>query len=105
MKKMNNSVRGSTSGRPIMRLLDVLGKRWTLRILWELRDESLTFRDLQKRCDDLSPTSLNRRLKELRDLRLVVHGESGYEYSEKGKELGKQLLTLNRWAEQWGKEI
>ncbi len=105
MKKTNSSVRGSTSGRPIMRLLDVLGKRWTLRILWELRDESLTFRDLQKRCDDLSPTSLNRRLKELRDLMLVVHGESGYEYSEKGKELGEQLLTLNRWAEQWAKEI
>jgi len=88
-----------------MRLLDVLGKRWTLRILWELRDESLTFRDLQERCDNLSPTSLNSRLKELRDLKLVVRGQSGYEYSEKGKELGEQLLTLSRWADQWGKEL
>jgi len=88
-----------------MRLLDVLGKRWTLRILWELRDESLTFRDLQERCDNLSPTSLNSRLKELRDLKLVVRGQSGYEDSEKGKELGEQLLTLSRWADQWGKEL
>jgi DNA-binding HxlR family transcriptional regulator len=36
MKK--RSVRGSKSGRPIMALLDLLGRRWTLRILWELRE-------------------------------------------------------------------
>ena len=35
MKK--HSVRGSRTGRPIMALLDLLGRRWTLRILWELR--------------------------------------------------------------------
>ena len=31
-------VRGSQSGRPIMALLDLLGRRWSLRIIWELRD-------------------------------------------------------------------
>jgi DNA-binding HxlR family transcriptional regulator len=30
-------VRGSSGGRPIMALLDLLGRRWALRILWELR--------------------------------------------------------------------
>ena len=35
-------VRGSTTGRPIMVLLDLLGRRWTLRILWELREQTLT---------------------------------------------------------------
>lgn len=30
-------VRGSTSGRQIMALLDILGRRWVLRIFWELR--------------------------------------------------------------------
>jgi len=39
--------RGSKSGRPIMVLLDLLGRRWTLRIVWELRDQPRRFRDLQ----------------------------------------------------------
>ena len=37
MKK--RTVRGSASGRPIMVLLDLLGRRWSLRIVWELRDD------------------------------------------------------------------
>ena len=40
MKK--RSVRGSRTGRPIMALLDLLGRRWSLRIIWELREASLT---------------------------------------------------------------
>ncbi|MCP5167607.1 MAG: helix-turn-helix transcriptional regulator [Pseudomonadales bacterium] len=101
MKKKSKSVRGSATGRPIMRLMDVLGKRWTLRILWELRNQSVTFRELRERCDDVSPTSLNSRLKELRELNLVVHSESGYEYTESGRELGEHLLNLSQWAAKW----
>jgi DNA-binding HxlR family transcriptional regulator len=43
-------VRGSTSGEPIMALLDLLGRRWALRVIWELRSEPLSFRELQERC-------------------------------------------------------
>jgi DNA-binding HxlR family transcriptional regulator len=60
-------VRGSRSGRPIMALLDLLGRRWALRILWELRDGPRTFRALRLACDDASPSVLNARLRELRD--------------------------------------
>ena len=35
-------VRGSRTGRPIMALLDLFGRRWSLRILWELRERSMT---------------------------------------------------------------
>ena len=50
-------VRGSSSGRPIMALLDLLGRRWTLRIVWELReDRALTSRALRSACDEASPT-------------------------------------------------
>ena len=31
-------VRGSATGRPLMAAMDLLGRRWALRILWELRD-------------------------------------------------------------------
>jgi len=29
------------------------GRRWALRVIWELRGDALTFRELQERCDGL----------------------------------------------------
>ena len=46
-----------------MALLDLLGRRWTLRILWELRDAALTSRALRTACDEASPTVLQARLR------------------------------------------
>ncbi|MEM7019232.1 MAG: helix-turn-helix domain-containing protein [Pseudomonadota bacterium] len=105
MDNQKKSVRGSKTGRPIMRLLDVLGRRWALRIIWELRDERLTFRELRERCDDVSPTSLNQRLKELRELQLIDHNDEGFGYTDWGRELGEQMFELDRWAEKWGKAV
>ena len=103
--KLNKTVRGSRTGRPIMRLFDVLGKRWSLRILWELREQRLTFRQLRERCDDVSPTSLNARLKELRELQLVDHTDDGFGYTPLGTELGQQLEDLNGWSKKWDKAL
>lgn len=88
-----------------MVLLDVLGQRWTLRILWELRDGRCTFRELQQRCGDVSPTLLNRRLKELRSLDIVDHDPSGYGLTVSGEELGGHLLRLSRWADRWAASL
>ena len=54
-----------------MALLDLLGRRWTLRIVWELREGALTSRALRAACDDASPTILQPRLTELREAGLV----------------------------------
>ena len=67
-------VRGSTSGRPLMAALDLLGRRWTLRILWELRDGGLGARLLRARCDDMSSSVLYERLADLRTAGLIVQG-------------------------------
>src|SRR6266496_6432467 len=70
MKK--RGVRGSRTGRPVMALLDLLGRRWSLRIIWELReDRRLTSRALRTACDEASPTILQTRLSELREAGLV----------------------------------
>jgi DNA-binding HxlR family transcriptional regulator len=98
-------VRGSQSGRPIMAALDLLGRRWMLRVLWELRDDPLTFRALQERCGGVSPSVLNQRLRELREAGLVETGDdSGYRPTILGRELGEALAPLNRWAERWQAE-
>jgi DNA-binding HxlR family transcriptional regulator len=97
-------VRGSRTGRPVMALLDLLGRRWTLRIVWELReDRALTSRALRTACDEASPTVLNERLKELREAGFVDLGEAGgYALTPLGKELSAQVMPLYRFAEKWG---
>jgi DNA-binding HxlR family transcriptional regulator len=102
MKK--HSVRGSKSGRPIMALLDLLGRRWTLRLIWELRERPLTSRGLRAACDEASPTVLQARLSELRQAGLIelVPG-NGYRLTAIGKELLENFLPLHRFAERWSK--
>lgn len=87
-----------------MVILDLLGRRGALRILWELRDGApLTFRALQQACDT-NPGSLNVRLKELRELRIVDHDDGGYRLTESGQGLVETLIPLQTWSERWATE-
>jgi len=88
-----------------MALLDLLGRRWTLRIIWELReDRSLTSRALRAACDEASPTVLHARLTELRKAGLIeLMPASGYRLTEMGRELQENFLPLHRFAERWSK--
>ena len=98
------AVRGSRSGRPIMALLDLLGRRWTLRIIWELRHGPLTSRALRAACDDASPTIVQARLSELREAGLVdLEPGDGYRLTALGREFEQTFLPLSRFAERWGK--
>lgn len=101
--KIGAPVRGSTTGRPIMVALDLLGRRMTLRILWELRAAPLTFRALQEACQT-NPSVLNKRLGELREAGLIEHAEGGYRLSAQGRKLHAALRPLSAWATQWADE-
>ena len=104
MAKQGSSrkVRGSRTGRPIMALLDLLGRRWSLRILWELRDEPLTSRALRTACDEASPTVLQARLTELREAGFVELGDGGgYGLTPLGRDLCETFMPLHRFAERW----
>jgi DNA-binding HxlR family transcriptional regulator len=95
-------VRGSATGRPIMALLDLLGRRMALRILWELRDRRLTFRVLQQAAET-NPSVLNARLGELREALIVEHGPEGYGLTPQGRKLLDLFLPLRVWADDWAK--
>src|SRR5271170_5441130 len=97
-----DKVRGSRSGRPVMALLDLLGRRWSLRILWELRHHRLSSRALRMACDDASPSVLQRRLGELRAAHLLDHvaGE-GYGLTTAGRELEAAFAPLYHFANRW----
>ena len=95
-------VRGSDTGRPIMALLDLLGRRWALRVLWELRgDPAPTFRDLQRRTGGVSSSVLTDRLRELTEAGITERGEAGYRLTQRGRDLLACLAPLANWAADW----
>ena len=55
------SVRGSESGVPVMALFDLLGRSWAMGVVWQLQKGPATFRELQQRCESISPSTLNKR--------------------------------------------
>ena len=80
--------------------LDLLGRRSALRVIWELRDKTLTFRVLQAAADT-NPALLNARLKELRACGLVLHDGAGYSLTPLGRELEQLLMPFSEWAAKW----
>jgi DNA-binding HxlR family transcriptional regulator len=84
-----------------MALLDLLGRRWALRVIWELREEPLAFRALQERCAGMSSSVLNQRLRELRGAEIVELGRDGYRLTGEGRRLLEAYRPLNAWAERW----
>jgi DNA-binding HxlR family transcriptional regulator len=84
-----------------MALLDLLGRRWALRILWELRTGEPTFRELQQLCGSVSSSVLADRLRELGEAGLVGHSGNGYTLTPSGRDLLARLLLLEEWAAHW----
>lgn len=88
-----------------MALFDLLGRSWALGVIWQLADAGLTFRDLQERCEGISPTVLNRRLKELRECALVTHDGNGYRLTELGRDLFVLLEPFGAWSQDWSRTV
>jgi DNA-binding HxlR family transcriptional regulator len=87
---------------PLLAALDLLGRRWALRILWELRLGPVGARSLRSRCDDMSSSVLYERLGELVAARLVRQNEArDYELTDFGREVDDAIEPLGTWAERW----
>lgn len=88
--------------RAVESVLDLLGRRWALRLVWELRRSTLSFSELRERTG-ISPSVLSARLRELVDSGVLERdGARRYRLSGRGRELARILYELNRWAEQAG---
>lgn len=98
-------VRGSSSGIAIMAVFDLLGRKWNMRIMWELNSDSLSFRGIQEQCDGMSPSVLNTRIKQLTEAKLIFTTSEGYKLTELGLSLMKTLNPLRDWAAEWEEEI
>jgi DNA-binding HxlR family transcriptional regulator len=87
-----------------MAALDLLGRRWALRVLWELRGGPLGARALKARCDEMSSSVLYQRLDELERAGLIRQDSSlGYELTPLGRELGLAIEPLKKWSQRWAR--
>jgi DNA-binding HxlR family transcriptional regulator len=90
----------------MLALLDLLGRRWALRILWELRQQPASFQLLQRRCDSMSTSVLSQRLGELREAQLVEKDQTGdYRLSESGSRLLARLDGIDEWTQEWARAL
>ena len=99
-------VRGSERGTPLMAAFDLLGRRWAMGVIWQLcLHGPATFRDLQARCEGVSPSVLNARLKELREAKLVERTGEGYAGTARAQELFAHLSPMRAWAHSWAGDL
>ena len=64
-----SQVRGSKTGKPIMALLDLLGRTWALGIIWNLEQGPATFRELQQRCEQILTDLIKYPIKRIKSIR------------------------------------
>lgn len=86
-----------------MVIFDLLGRSWAMGIIWYLNNGPSTFRRLQEYCENISPTTLNRRIKELTRADLIIRTVDGYKLTKQGSELYMLLYPLGKWAKKWAK--
>lgn len=89
-----------------MAALDLLGRRWTLRIIWELRHEPVGARALRDRCDGMSSSVLYQRLDELQSAQLVTKNDEGdYTLTTTGRDLLPVMASLSSWSDAWAEGL
>jgi DNA-binding HxlR family transcriptional regulator len=99
-------VRGSKTGKPMMAIFDLLGRPWAMGVLWQLcQGGACTFRELQLRCESISPAVLNSRLKDLRTALLVERSGEGYQPTALGIQLVGLLKPFGAFSQQWADEL
>ena len=103
-------MRSKASGHPcpISKIARLLGRKWTLELLYFLRSNR-RFGNLQELTIDISPTTLTRRLRELENAGLLKRTviptfppTVEYELSDRGEELRPMIDLLTHWSRRWG---
>lgn len=91
---------------PVARALEIVGDRWTMLILRDLREGPRKFHELQKSLQGISPNTLSTRLKMLEEHGIVSRcfyeehpPRAEYLLTEKGNELRSVLRALRDWGE------
>ncbi len=102
MVKGIQTIRETETSAGLAMALDHFGRRWALRVIWELRGGPLNFRALRAACGDISPSVMQARLHQLRDLGLIEQIPGlGYRYTAAGQQLFRVIAGLADWADNY----
>jgi len=93
--------------------MDVLGKKWTVSIISELRygkPRRKGFAELKRALAGVSPKILSCRLKEMEGNGLIrkkvfedsVPARVQYSLTNKGRDLDSVLASIREWGQRWG---
>ncbi|MBF4588294.1 winged helix-turn-helix transcriptional regulator [Curtobacterium sp. VKM Ac-2887] len=94
-------------GKPLSRVMTLLGKRWAGMILSALMQGSLRFNEIKRAVPGVSDRILIERLGEFQELQLVARTVTEtspvrveYALTDRGEAMRPAITELTRWAEQ-----
>ncbi|SUD49071.1 Uncharacterized HTH-type transcriptional regulator ytcD [Nocardia otitidiscaviarum] len=94
--------RADAADLPLLAVMDLVGQRWVLRVLWELEPGPLGFLELRRRMGNCSSSMLSVRLQRLQSAGAVVkQTDRSYELTPAGRELATALEPLWAWSRRW----
>jgi DNA-binding HxlR family transcriptional regulator len=103
---MMRRLKSGTSGDcPLADLIDMIGGRWKVLALWQLREGRKRFTELRRLMPGVTQKMLTQQLRQLEADGLVwrevfpqVPPKVEYGLTATGEELGELLVTLSKWA-------
>jgi DNA-binding HxlR family transcriptional regulator len=72
-------------------------------VVWQLQNGPFTFRELQEKCESISPSLLNSRIKELKKADIVERTLDGYQLTKRGNSLIRLIRPFGEWSRKWQK--
>ena len=86
---------------------DIIGAKWKILIIWELRENEKRFREIQKSIVKITDKMLTKQLRELEIAELIsrkVYPEVPPRVEYSLTLLGKSILPVIEMLEEWGKQ-
>ncbi|QFR39579.1 helix-turn-helix transcriptional regulator [Candidatus Gracilibacteria bacterium 28_42_T64] len=95
-------------GCPIVTLVSFISKKWMLFIIRAIADGASCYSEMEKELQNINPSILSSRLKELQDFGFVekkIVSESPvkieYKLTKKGKSFSQQIENIVNWSVEW----
>lgn len=85
-------------GCPIAHSLDLIGERWAMLVIRELRLGPRRYGDLQAALPGIGPSVLSQRLRDLETVGVLAKRDKEYGLTEWGAELEPVFRALARWG-------
>ena len=90
---------------PVELFIEAMGSRWKILIIWNLRNRTLRFSELQKKMHNVNSKTITTHLRELEDLKIIsrvafpeVPPRVEYSLTEYGKDLLPVFDAMRTWG-------